>query len=205
MGESVNVAVLDTFVAFVSGLIIFPACSAYNVEVSSGPSLIFITLPNIFNQMPLGRLWGSLFFIFLSFAAFSTVFAVFELIIACCCDLFGWSRKKSCIINCLLMLVLSLPCILGFNILSGIMPFGEGSSIMDLEDFAVSNIMLPLGSLIFVLFCVSRYGWGWKNFINEANTGKGIKVKNWMKVYMTYVLPVLIVVFFVIGIYNFFK
>lgn len=205
MGESVNVAVLDTFVAFVSGLIIFPACSAYNVEVSSGPSLIFITLPNIFNQMPLGRLWGSLFFIFLSFAALSTVFAVFELIIACCCDLFGWSRKKSCIINCLLMLVLSLPCILGFNILSGIMPFGEGSSIMDLEDFAVSNIMLPLGSLIFVLFCVSRYGWGWKNFINEANTGRGIKVKNWMKVYMTYVLPVLIVVFFVIGIYNFFK
>jgi NSS family neurotransmitter:Na+ symporter len=205
MGESVNVAVLDTFVAFVSGLIIFPACSAYNVEVSSGPSLIFITLPNIFNQMPLGRLWGSLFFIFLSFAALSTVFAVFELIIACCCDLFGWSRKKSCVINCLLMLVLSLPCILGFNILSGIMPFGEGSSIMDLEDFAVSNIMLPLGSLIFVLFCVSRYGWGWKNFINEANTGKGIKVKNWMKVYMTYVLPVLIVVFFVIGIYNFFK
>ena len=205
MGESVNVAVLDTFVAFVSGLFIFPACSAYNVEVNSGPSLIFITLSNIFNQMPLGRLWGSLFFIFLSFAALSTVFAVFELIIACCCDLFGWSRKKSCVINCLLMLVLSLPCILGFNILSGIMPFGEGSSIMDLEDFAVSNIMLPLGSLIFVLFCVSRYGWGWKNFIDEANTGKGIKVKNWMKVYMTYVLPVLIVVFFVIGIYNFFK
>lgn len=205
MGESVNVAVLDTFVAFVSGLIIFPACSAYNVEVNSGPSLIFITLPNIFNQMPLGRLWGSLFFIFLSFAALSTVFAVFELIIACCCDLFGWSRKKSCVVNCLLMLVLSLPCILGFNVLSGIMPFGEGSAIMDLEDFAVSNIMLPLGSLIFVLFCVSRYGWGWKNFVDEANTGKGIKVKNWMKIYITYVLPVLIVVFFVIGIYNFFK
>lgn len=205
MGESVNVAVLDTFVAFVSGLIIFPACSAYNVEVNSGPSLIFITLSNIFNQMPLGRLWGSLFFIFLSFAALSTVFVVFELIIACCCDLFGWSRKKSCVVNCLLMLVLSLPCILGFNVLSGIMPFGEGSAIMDLEDFAVSNIMLPLGSLIFVLFCVSRYGWGWKNFVDEANTGKGIKVKNWMKIYITYVLPVLIVVFFVIGIYNFFK
>lgn len=205
MGESVNVAILDTFVAFVSGLIIFPACSAYNVEVDSGPSLIFITLPNIFNQMPMGRLWGSLFFIFLSFAALSTVFAVFELIIACSCDMFGWSRKKSCVINCIAMLVLSLPCIFGFNILSGITPFGEGSSIMDLEDFAVSNVLLPLGSLVFVLFCVSRYGWGWKNYTDEANAGKGIKVKNWMRVYATYVLPVLITVFFVIGIYNFFK
>ena len=206
MGEAINVGLLDTFVALVSGLIIFPACSAYNVEVNAGQSLIFITLPNIFNNIPLGRLWGSLFFIFLAFAALSTVFAVFEGIIACTCDMFGWSRKKSCFINCILVLVLSLPCILGFNVLSGLTPFGEGSTIMDLEDFLVSNLLLPIGSLVFLLFCTTKYGWGWEKFKKEANIGKGkAKVMDWMRGYLTYVLPVFIVILFVMGLINFFK
>lgn len=205
LGESVNVAVLDTGVALFSGLIIFPACSAYGVSVNAGPPLIFITLPNIFNNIPLGRLWGSLFFIFLCFAALSTVFAVFENIIACCMDLFNWSRKKACTINAVLMPILSLPCIFGFNILSGFTPFGAGSTVLDLEDFIVSNILLPLGSLAFVLFCVTRYGWGWKKFTEEVNTGKGLKVQNWMRGYLTYVLPVIIIILFVMGIYSFFK
>lgn len=205
MGESVNIALLDTFVAIVSGLIIFPACSAYNVEVTAGPPLIFVTLPNIFNNIPMGRLWGSLFFIFLSFAALSTVFAVFEGILACTCDIFGWSRKKSCFINCILVLVLSLPCVLGYNLLKGFAPFGGDSTILDLEDFLVSNILLPLGSLIFLLFCTTRYGWGWKKFKKEANIGKGAKVQEWMRGYLTYVLPVFIVILFVMGLVNFFK
>ncbi len=206
MGESVNIALLDTFVALVSGFIIFPACSAYDVEVAAGPPLIFITLPNIFNNIPLGRLWGSLFFIFLSFAALSTVFAVFEGILACTCDMFGWSRKKSCFINCILVLVLSIPCVLGFNVLAGFTPFGEGSTIMDLEDFLVSNLLLPLGSLIFLIFCTSKKGWGWNKFQKEANIGKsGLKVHNWMRPYLTYVLPIMIIVLFVMGLYNFFK
>lgn len=205
MGESVNVALLDTFVAICSGLIIFPACSAYGVEVSSGPSLIFITLPNIFNNLPLGRLWGSLFFVFMSFAALSTVLAVFENIISCTMDMFGISRKKASLINCALMLVLCLPCIFGFNLLSSVTPFGEGSSIMDLEDFAVSNVLLPVGSITFVLFCVLKKGWGWDNFIKEADTGKGLKFPKQIKGYVTYVLPIIIFVFFIVGIYNFFK
>lgn len=205
MGEAVNVAVLDTFVALSSGLIIFPACSAYGVEVNSGPPLIFITLPNIFNHIPLGRLWGSLFFIFLAFAALSTVLAVFEGIIASTMDLFGWSRRKACLINGVLMFVLSVPCVLGFNVLSGFAPFGAGSTIMDLEDFIVSNLLLPIGSLCFILFCTARYGWGWKNFVKEANTGKGLKVANWMRGYMTYVLPVIVFILFVVGLYNFFN
>lgn len=205
MGESVNVAILDTFVAFTSGLIIFPACFAYDVEVTSGPKLIFVTLPNIFNNMPMGRLWGSLFFVFMTFAALSTVLAMFEAIISCCMDLFGWSRKKACAINAIPMFLLSLPCALGFNLLSDFNPLGEGTSIMDLEDFAVSNIILPLGSLAFVLFCTTRYGWGWNNFMKEANNGKGLKVANWMRGYMTYVLPVLILILFVVGIINTFN
>lgn len=199
LGESVNVAVLDTFVAICSGLIIFPACFAYDVEVDAGPSLIFITLPNIFNNMPLGRLWGSLFFVFMTFAALSTVLAVFENIISCNMDLFGLSRKKACLINGVLMFLLSLPCALGFNILSDIAPLGEGTTIMDLEDFLVSNILLPVGSLIFVIFCVSRYGWGWDNFTAEANSGKGLKVKKWMRPYMTFVLPVIVLIVLVLG------
>lgn len=205
MGESVNVAVLDTFVALASGLIIFPACSAYGVEVDSGPNLIFITLPNIFNNIPLGRLWGSLFFVFLSFAALSTVLAVFENIISCFTDMFGVSRKKACFINGILMLILCVPCVLGFSVWSGFKPFGGSSSIMDLEDFLVSNIILPLGSLVYVIFCTSKKGWGWKNFEEEANTGKGIKVKGWMRGYMTYVLPIIIFALFAFGMYNFFK
>ena len=200
LGESVNVAILDTLVALSSGLIIFPACFAYGVDVDSGPSLIFITLPNIFNNLPLGRLWGSLFFVFMSFAALSTVLAVFEEITACTQDLFGWGRKKSCIVNGILLFVLSLPCSLGFNLLSFIQPLGEGTNIMDLEDFIVSNLILPLGSLVIILFCVLKKGWGWDNYIREANTGKGLKMKNFMRGYVTCVLPVMVIVLFVIGI-----
>lgn len=198
MGEAVRVACLDTFVAFTSGLIMFPACFAYGVDVDSGPNLIFITLPNIFNDMPMGRLWGTLFFVFLTFAAFSTVLGVFENIISCNMDLFGWSRKKTCLINAILLIVLSIPCALGFNVLSDITVAGK--NIMDMEDFAVSNILLPLGSLCFVLFCVSRYGWGFDKFMDEANIGKGFKVKKWMKPYMTYVLPLIVLVIFVMGL-----
>lgn len=199
LGESVNVALLDTVVAISSGLIIFPACFAYGVDVNSGPSLIFITLPNIFNDLPLGRLWGSLFFVFMSFAALSTVLAVFEEITACTQDLLGWGRKKACVINGVLLFVLSLPCSLGFNVLSFIQPLGEGTNIMDLEDFLVSNLILPLGSLVIILFCVLKKGWGWDNFLSEANSGKGLKMKKFMKGYMTYVLPVMVFALFVIG------
>lgn len=205
MGESVNVAVLDTFVAFTSGLIIFPACFAYGVEVDNGKSLIFKTLPNIFNNIPLGRLWGSLFFVFMSFAALSTIITVFETVISCTMDLWNWSRKKACLINGIALLVLSMPCVLGFNILSGFRPFGNGSNAMDLEDFAVNNILLPVGSLIFVIFCTTRYGWGWDKFTKEANEGKGLKVAKWMKGYMTFVLPVIILAIFVLGLISYFS
>lgn len=205
LGESINVAVLDTLVAITSGLIIFPTCAAFNVEVDSGPSLIFITLPNLFNSLPGGMIWGSLFFVFMSFAALSTVLAVFENIISCTVDMLNCSRKKACIINGVLLFLLSLPCALGFNLLSGVHPFGGTSSIMDFEDFLVSNIILPLGSLCYVIFCVSKFGWGWKNFKAEANTGKGAKIAGWMRGYMTFVLPVIILIVFVLGLYNFFK
>ena len=200
LSESVNVALLDTFVAISSGLIIFPACFAYGVDVDSGPRLIFITLPNIFNNIPLGRLWGSLFFVFMSFAALSTVLAVFEEISACTEDQFGWSRKKSCSINGILIFVLSIPCCLGFNVLSGFQPMGEGTSILDLEDFIVSNIILPLGSLSVILFCTTKKGWGWENYLNEVNTGKGMKLKGFVKGYFSYILPVLVIFVFVIGL-----
>jgi len=175
-GESVRIALLDTFVAIVSGLIIFPACSAYGVSADSGPNLIFITLPNIFANMPGGRIWGSLFFVFLAFAALSTVIAVFENINSCVGDLTGWSRKRTSLFNAVLMSLLSMPCVLGFNLLSGFAPFGGSSTILDLEDFAVSNVIIPLGALIYLLFSVTKLGWGWDNFINEANTGKGMKI-----------------------------
>ena len=200
LGESVNVALLDTLVAIASGLIIFPACFAYGVDVNSGPGLIFITLPNIFNNLPMGRLWGSLFFVFMSFAALSTVLAVFEEIVACTQDLFGWGRKKACIINGILLFVLSIPCCLGFNVLGFIQPMGEGTTIMDLEDFIVSNLILPLGSLVIILFCVLKKGWGWDNYMNEVNTGRGLKMKGFMRGYITYVLPVLVLALFIIGI-----
>ena len=205
MGESLNVVLLDTFVALTSGLIIFPACFTYNVEVGAGPSLIFVTLPNVFNNMPLGNLWGTLFFIFMTFAALSTVFAVFENILACCMDQFGWSRKKACVINCVALIILSLPCALGFNVLSDIHPLGGSTNILDLEDFLVSNILLPLGSVVFLLFATSKRGWGWKNLMTEANAGDGLKLKNWMRGYMTYVLPVIVLALFVIGIISYFS
>ena len=205
MGEAVTVSILDTFVAFTSGLIIFPACSSFGVEPGAGPSLIFQTLPPVFDSLPWGRIWGALFFIFMTFAAFSTVIAVFENIIACIRDLTDWSRKKACLICGITMFILAMPCALGFNAWSNIKPFGSGTNIMDLEDFLVSNILLPLGSVVVLLFCVNkRYGWGWDNFVAEANEGKGIKVKKWMRGYMTFVLPLMILSVFVIGLINFF-
>lgn len=205
LGESVNVVLLDTFVAITAGLIIFPACFTYGIEVGSGPSLIFETLPNVFNNMAMGRLWGTLFFVFMIFAAMSTVFAVFENILACCMDIFGWTRKKACLVNCAAMLVLFLPCALGFNILSDIQPLGSGTNIMDLEDFLVSNVLLPLGSLLFVVFSTHKRGWGWDNFVAEANSGTGLKVRKWMRGYITYVLPVIILALFVLGLVSYFS
>ena len=199
-GEAVNVAILDTFVAFTSGLIIFPACFAFGVAPDSGPNLIFVTLPNIFNNMALGRLWGTLFFVFMAFAAFSTVLAVFENIMSCWMDMTGWSRKKVAVINAVLIILLSLPCVFGYNIWSGFQPFGEGPAVLDLEDFLVSNIWLPLGSLVYLLFCTTRYGWGWKNFKAEANEGGGLKIQDWMRVYVSYILPLIVVALFVLGI-----
>lgn len=200
LGESLRVAILDTFVAIFSGLIIFPACFSFGVSADSGPNLIFITLPNIFNHMSGGRIWGSLFFIFMAFAAFSTVLAVFENIISCCMDLTGCSRKKAAIANILIMILLSLPCTLGFNLLSNIHPFGENSTIMDLEDFLVSNLILPIGSLVYLMFCTSRYGWGWENFIKESNTGSGAKIAKYMRFYLTYILPIIILLILFLGI-----
>lgn len=200
LGESVTIAVLDTFVAITAGLIIFPACYSYNVPVDAGPSLIFETLPHVFNSMSGGRFWGSLFFIFLSFAALSTVFAVFQNILSCTQDLFGWEKKKACLIDGIIMFVLAVPCVLGFSVWSGFMPFGTGSNIMDLEDFIVSNIILPAGSLVFVIFCTNKFGWGFDSFMEEANLGKGLKVKKWMKAYMRYALPVITGALLVYGI-----
>lgn len=202
LGESVRVVVLDTFVAITSGLIIFPACFTYNVDQTSGPSLIFLTLPNIFANMFMGRFWGSLFFLFMSFAALSTVFAVFENIICCGMEITGWSRKKSSAFNLVLIILLSMPCVLGYNLWSwdGFAIFG--GAILDLEDFLVSNIWLPIGSLIYLLFCVSRYGWGWKNFKAEANEGEGLKMHDWMRPYLTYVLPLIVIFIFAYGMYD---
>ena len=199
MGESVNICILDTIVALMAGLVIFPACFAFGVDPGEGPGLVFVTLPNIFNQMAAGRLWGTLFFIFMSFAALSTIIAVFENIISFGIDLWGWTRKKSVLVNLVLILVLSLPCVLGFNVWSGIAPLGAGSTIQDLEDFIVSNNLLPLGSLLYLLFCTSRYGWGWDNFIAEADAGKGIKFPKWARFYVSYILPLIVLFILVMG------
>lgn len=193
LGESVNIAVLDTFVALVSGLIIFPTCFAFDIRPDMGPSLIFITLPNIFNHMIGGRVWGTLFFVFMTFAAFSTILAVFENIISCGMDLFGLSRKKSCLINLLVLFILSLPCVLGFNIWSSFQPLGDGSTVLDLEDFLVSNILLPIGSLIYLLFCVTRSGWGFEKYLKETNTGEGLKMPRGIRIYVTFILPILLI------------
>lgn len=201
-GEAISVTVLDTCVALMSGLIIFPACFAYGVQPDSGPSLIFITLPNVFNEMVGGRLWGSLFFLFMTFAAVSTVIAVFENIISFAIDLTGCSRKKAVLVNIVAIILLSLPCVLGFNVLSGFAPFGDGSNIMDLEDFIVSNNLLPLGSLVYLLFCTSKCGWGFKSFLKEANAGDGLKFPKWVYGYVKYVLPLIVLAIFVLGYYT---
>ena len=198
-GEAICVTTLDTFVALLAGLIIFPSCFAYGVDPGEGPSLIFITLPNVFNSMSGGRIWGSLFFLFMIFAAASTIIAVFENIISFAIDLTGCSRKKAVICNAIAIIILSLPCVLGFNLWSGFMPFGAGSNVLDLEDFIVSNNLLPLGSLVYLLFCTSRYGWGWKNFLAEADAGEGIKFPKWTRVYVSYILPLIVLFIFVQG------
>ena len=201
-GEAVSICVLDTFVALMSGLIIFPSCFAYNVQPDSGPSLIFITLPNVFNAMAGGRLWGTLFFLFMTFASLSTVIAVFENIISFTMDLKGWDRKKAVLINLVGVLVLSMPCVLGYNVWSGITPLGAGSTILDLEDFIVSNNLLPLGSLVYLLFCTTKPGWGYENFLKETNTGKGMKFPRQIAFYVKYILPLIVLFIFVMGYYT---
>ena len=198
LGESLNVCILDTCVAFIAGLIIFPSCFSFNVAADSGPGLVFVTLPNVFNAMSGGRLWGFLFFLFMSFAAVTTIIAVFENIVAFAMDS-GWSRKKAVRVNFILILLLSLPCAFGFNLLSFIEPLGDGSTIQDLEDFIVSNNMLPLGSLMYLLFCTFRYGWGWKNFTDEANSGVGFQFPMWARFYVSYILPVVVIYIFFQG------
>ena len=201
-GEALRISILDTAVAFTAGLIIFPACFAFGVSPGQGSSLIFVTLPNIFNGMVFGRLWGALFFVFLSFAALSTVIAVFENIISFGCDMWGWSRKKAVFTNFILIFFLSLPCVLGFNLWAGFQPLGPGSNISDLEDFLISNNLLPLGSLVYVLFCVSKKGWGWERFLAEANQGRGLKFPGIVRFYVTYILPVIVLLVFVLGYWD---
>lgn len=203
-GEAAWVIVLDTFVALMAGLIIFPACFAFDVNPGGGPSLLFVTLPNVFDNMAGGQFWGTFFFLFMLFAALSTVIAVFENIIACIYDLTGWDRKTIICIAFVAIIVLSMPCVLGFNLWSGFQPFGPGSGVLDLEDFIVSNNLLPLGSLVYLAFCTSRYGWGWDNFIAEADTGKGMLFPKVLRVYMTWILPLIVLYIFVNGYYSLF-
>jgi NSS family neurotransmitter:Na+ symporter len=203
-GEAISITALDTLVALMAGFIIIPSCFAFGIEPGAGPSLIFITIPNIFAQMPGGRIWGALFFLFLTFAAFTTIVAVFENIISFAIDLRGWTRKKSVLVNVVLISVLSMPCVLGFNVLAGFEPLGAGTNIMDLEDFIVSNNLLPLGSLGYVLFCTRKNGWGWENFLHEANAGEGIRFPRGLKGYVSYVLPLIIIVIYLKGYYDMF-
>ena len=198
-GEGVRICALDTFVAIMAGLIIFPACFSYNVEVNAGPSLIFITLPNVFINMSGGRIWGSLFILFMTFASFSTVIAVFENIMSFCMDMFGWSRNKAALINCIVILIASLPCVLGYNVWSNLHLIG-GRDVLDSEDFIVSNLLLPIGSLIYLLFCVTKWGWGFEKYCEEANTGDGIKISKKLKPYFQFILPILIVFILIQGL-----
>jgi NSS family neurotransmitter:Na+ symporter len=198
-GESIQIGILDTFVALMAGLIIFPACFSYGIQPDAGPSLIFITLPNVFINMPGGRIWGTLFFLFMTFASFSTVTAVFENLLASCMDNFGWSRKKAVLINLVFVFAASIPCVLGYNLWSGLHLI-RGGDVLDSEDFIVSNLLLPLGSLIFLLFCTFRFGWGFDRFLEEANKGRGLKMKKWMKPFFQFVVPVLILVILVEGL-----
>lgn len=199
-GESLRICALDTCVAICSGLIIFPACFSYGVGPDAGPKLIFITLPNVFANMTGGRLWGTLFFVFMTFASFSTIIAVFQNILACLQESFGWSLKRACAVGTVFILLASVPCILGFNLWSGVQPMGPGSTVLDAEDFLVSNLLLPIGSLIYLLFCVTRWGWGFDNYLTEANTGKGLRLPRWFKPYFSVVLPLLIVFILVQGL-----
>lgn len=201
-GEAVSITALDTFVALMAGFIIIPSCFAFGIEPGAGPSLIFITIPNIFAQMAGGQIWSALFFLFLTFAAFTTIVAVFENIISFDIDLFGWSRNKSVLVSAAMIIVLSMPCVLGFNVLAGFEPLGTGTNIMDLEDFIVSNNLLPLGSLGYVLFCTRENGWGWKNFLEEVNTGEGISFPKGLKWYVSYILPLIIIVIYLKGYYD---
>lgn len=198
-GEGVRICALDTFVAIMAGLIIFPACFSYNVEVNAGPSLIFITLPNVFINMSGGRIWGSLFFLFMTFASFSTVIAVFENIMSFCMDMFGWSRNKAALINCIVILIASLPCVLGYNVWSNLHLIG-GRDVLDSEDFIVSNLLLPIGSLIYLLFCVTKWGWGFEKYCEEANTGDGVKISKKLRPYFQFILPILIVFILIQGL-----
>ena len=201
-GESVRIICLDTTIALLSGFIIFPACSAFSVEAGSGPSLLFISLPNVFTQMGLGNIWGAVFFLAMIFASISTLIAVFENIVAYWMDQRGWTRKNAVILNFILLFILSIPCVLGFNVLSGFQPFGPGTGILDLEDFVVSNLILPLGSMAFVLFCTMKRGWGWDNFIKEADQGEGLKFPSWLRIYCKYILPIIILIVTINGIYG---
>lgn len=198
-GESLSILGLDTLAAFMAGLIIFPASASFGVDAGAGPGLVFVTLPNIFNALPAGRFWGSLFFLFMSFAAMTTVIAVFENIVSYAIDILHWSRIKAVIVNVFVIAVLSIPCALGFNVLSGIQPLGEGSGILDLEDFIVSNNLLPLGSMVFLIFCCSKNGWGWDNFIAEADTGEGIRFPRKLRFYITWILPAIVFAIFILG------
>ena len=204
-GESVNIMLLDLLAAFMAGMIIFPTCFAYGVEPDAGPGLIFVTLPNVFNNMSYGTVWGGLFFIFMSFAALSTVIAVFENLVAFGIDNWKMSRRRSVAINYVLMLILATPCAISFSLLADFQPLGPGSGVLDLEDFIVSNNLLPLGSLVFVLFCSTRYGWGWDKFVAEADTGAGLKFPKVLKPYFQYVLPVIMLVIFAQGYYELYK
>ena len=203
-GEAMWIMTLDTFVAIISGLIIFPACFSFGINPGSGPNLLFVTLPNVFNAMPGGQFWGALFFLFMLFAAMSTVIAVFENITSCICDLTGWERRKTIRFNIVAIILLSMPCVLGFNHWSGFQPLGPGSGVLDLEDFLVSNNLLPLGSLVYLTFCTSRYGWGWDNFMKEADTGKGVAFPKWIRFYATYILPLIVLYIFFNGYYALF-
>nr|WP_326165588.1 sodium-dependent transporter [uncultured Oscillibacter sp.] len=197
--EAVRICILDTFVALMAGLIIFPACFAFGVEPDQGPTLIFCVLPRVFLNMSGGRLWGALFFLFMTFASFSTVIAVFENLQASCIDNFGWSRKKAALLNCLFIFVASLPCVLGHNLWKDVSLIG-GRDVLDSEDFIVSNLLLPLGSLVYLLFCVSRKGWGYERYLEEANAGEGLKMPRWLKPYFQFVLPVLILIILIQGL-----
>lgn len=198
-GEAVRICAMDTFVAVTAGLIIFPACFSFGVQPDSGPSLIFVTLPNIFVNMSGGRVWGALFFLFMTFASFSTVIAVFENLLACCIDNFGWSRKKAVLINCVFILIASIPCVLGYNIWSELSLIG-GRDVLDSEDFLVSNLLLPLGSLIYLLFCVTKWGWGFDHYLAEANRGEGLKLSPKFKYFFRFALPPLILIILIQGL-----